>query len=242
MSCPSSPSSTEPRSGSGSSAPTGKASPSKWGRRHSSSGPAAATRSTISPSSFPATASTRRIAGPPSDVAILPDERTGEEVFDFEHWDARALYFHDPAGNIGELVAHRGIGGSGATGPFLASEFIGLSEVGIVGEPASLAEALARELALEVWSGTVGEEGRLAFVGEKARTLILSRAGRPWLPTWRPAEAHPVEIMLVGPGGRRGSACVGGFRPRRRASTARLTGSVHACSPRSGSWSSRSPP
>ena len=35
-------------------------------------------------------------------------------------------------------------------------------------------------------------------MGEKARTLILCRAGRPWLPTGRPAEAHPVEVTLSG--------------------------------------------
>ncbi len=133
-------------------------------------------------------------------LTILPDGDTGEEVFEFENWDAQALYFHDPAGSIGELIAHRGTGEEGATGPFRASELIGFSEVGIVGDPPSLAEALARACALEVWSGTVAEEGRLAFVGEKARTLILARAGRPWLPTWRPAEAHPVEVVLEGRG------------------------------------------
>jgi len=38
----------------------------------------------------------------------------------------------------------------------------------------------------------------LAFVGEKARTLILCRAGRPWLPTGRPAEAWPVDVIVAG--------------------------------------------
>jgi len=132
-------------------------------------------------------------------VDILPDEDTGEAVFDFTNWDAKALYFHDPAGNILELIAHRGMGEAGASGAFAAEELIGISEVGLVGDPPSLAEALERELALEVWSGTVAEEGSLAFVGEKARTLILCRAGRPWLPTGRPAEAHPVEVVLAGP-------------------------------------------
>lgn len=131
-------------------------------------------------------------------VAILPDENTGEEVFDFENWDAQALYFHDPAGSIGELIAHPGIGASGVTGRFHADELLGVSEVGIVGDPSLLADALAQTFALTVWSGSVGEEGRLGFVGEKGRTLILSRAGRPWLPTGRPAEAHPVEIVLTG--------------------------------------------
>lgn len=129
---------------------------------------------------------------------LLPDRETGETVFDFRDWDAQAIYFHDPAGSIVELIAHRGIGESGTTGPFAGAELVGLSEVGIVGDPPSLAAALERELGLEVWDGTVEGEGRLAFVGEKARTLILCRAGRPWLPTGRPAEAHPVEVTLAG--------------------------------------------
>jgi len=133
-------------------------------------------------------------------VAILPDEDTGEEAFDFEHWDAKALYFHDPAGNIGELIAHRGIGESGAAGRFHADELLGFSEVGIVGDPPLLADALAETFALPVWSGSVTGEGRLAFIGDKARTLILSGAARPWLPTRRLAEAHPVEVVLTGVG------------------------------------------
>ena len=129
-------------------------------------------------------------------VDVLPDRETGEAVFDFTNWDAKAFYFHDPAGSIVELIAHHGVGDTGAVGAFSASELLGVSEVGLVGDPPALAEALARELGLEVWSGTVAE-GRLAFVGDKARTLILCRAGRPWLPTGRPAEAHPLEVALV---------------------------------------------
>jgi len=132
-------------------------------------------------------------------VELLPDRETGEPVFDFTNWGAQALYFHDPAGSIVELIAHGGVGEAGATGPFAPGELLGLSEVGIVCDPPSLAARLERELELEVWDGSVQGVGRLAFVGEKARTLILCRAGRPWLPTGRPAEAHPVEVVLFGP-------------------------------------------
>jgi hypothetical protein len=52
---------------------------------------------------------------------------------------------------------------------------------------------------LGLWDGTVDEPGRLAFVAEKARTLILSPVGRGWLPTGRPAEPYPVEVVLSGP-------------------------------------------
>ena len=131
-------------------------------------------------------------------VALLPDRETGDEVFDFTNWNAKACYFHDPAGSIVELIAHRGVAESRTTGTFAATELVGVSEIGIVDDPPAAADALERNLALDVWDGTVEGEGRLAFVGEKARTLILCRAGRPWLPTGRPAEAHPVEVDLSG--------------------------------------------
>lgn len=131
-------------------------------------------------------------------VDLLPDGETGEPVFDFTNWDAEAVYFHDPAGSIVELIAHRGIGEAGATGAFSPAELIGVSEVGIVGDPPTLAESLERDLGVGLWDGTVDGEGRLAFVGEKGRTLILCREGRPWLPTGRPAEAHPVVVVLAG--------------------------------------------
>lgn len=129
---------------------------------------------------------------------LLPDAEMGEPVFDFTNWDAQAIYFHDPAGSIVELIAHHGLGETGATGEFSPSELLGVSEIGLVCDPPSVAAALEQELGLEVWDGTVEGAGRLAFVGVKARTLILCRAGRPWLPTGRLAEAHPVEVELVG--------------------------------------------
>ncbi len=131
-------------------------------------------------------------------VQLLPERRTGDVVFDFPHWDASACYFHDPVGNIVELIAHRAIGGTRATGAFTAAELLGVSELGLVGDPPALARVLERELGLEVWSGDVTGERSLAFVGEQARTLILCRPGRPWLPTERPAEAHPAEVVLAG--------------------------------------------
>lgn len=132
-------------------------------------------------------------------VALLPDGATGEVVFASTAWGSRACYFHDPAGNIVEAIAHAGVGHSGVRGPFAASELLGISELGLVGDTAALASLLGRKLGLELWDGTVEVEGRLAFVGERARTLILSPVGRPWVPTGRAAEVHPVEAMLSGP-------------------------------------------
>ena len=117
-------------------------------------------------------------------------------VFEFENWDAEAVYFHDPAGSIVELIAHHGFEENGRSGPFSADELLGFSELGIVGERKALLRELETE-GLELWSGTVDEPDRLAFVGEKGRTLILAPPGRGWLPTDRPAEPHPVEYVLA---------------------------------------------
>jgi hypothetical protein len=116
------------------------------------------------------------------------DLAAGEEVFDFPAWDAKAFYFHDPAGNIVELIAHLGL-----------EEPAGLSELGLVGDTQAMATEL-RKLGLELWDGTVDEEGRLAFVGERGRTLILAPPGRGWMPTGQPSERHPVEAELSGAG------------------------------------------
>jgi hypothetical protein len=132
-------------------------------------------------------------------AGLLADRETGEVVFDFENWDAQGCYFHDPAGNIVELTAHRGIGRTEATGPFSGAELLGLSELGLVGDRAAMAGVLRVALAMPLWQGTVDEEDRLAFVGEPGRTLILAPSGRGWLPTDRPAELHPVEAVLAGP-------------------------------------------
>ena len=132
-------------------------------------------------------------------TSLLPDSRSGAVVFDFDFWDANACYFHDPAGNIVELIAHRGIEETEAEGDFRGAELVGVSELGLVGDLPTMASALALQVGLELWDGTVEQPGGLAFVGERARTLILAPPGRGWLPTGRPAELHEVDVLFSGP-------------------------------------------
>jgi len=122
------------------------------------------------------------------------------DVFESDDWHSRAVYFHDPAGNILELIAHRGLAENGRSGDFIAEELVGFSELGIVGDPPELLRRL-EAVGLQLWDGTVAEPGRLAFVGEPGRTVILAPVGRGWMPTGRPAEPHPVELVLELDGG-----------------------------------------
>ena len=163
-------------------------------------------------------------------VEVLPDPETGDAVFDFTNWNARACYFHDAAGNIVELIAHRGVEETSAEGEFHWGELVGLSELGLVGEPAAMAGGLS-QLGLDVWDGTLDEPGHLAFVGERARTLILAPPGRGWLPTGRPAERHRVHAVLAGPADREVELEKGLYRIRARSSASTASGS----SPRAAS-------
>jgi catechol 2,3-dioxygenase-like lactoylglutathione lyase family enzyme len=149
---------------------------------------------------------------------LLPDPESGDTVFDFDNWGAYACYFQDPAGNIVELIAHRGVDETDMQGEFRPAELIGLSELGLVGDPPTMCRQLAERLGLDLWDGTVEEPGRLAFVGERARTLILSPPGRNWLPTQRAAEPHAVEALLAG--GLEGEVELHGSRYRIRSAAA----------------------
>jgi hypothetical protein len=119
----------------------------------------------------------------------------GQTTFDFDFWDAKAAYALDPAGNIVEVIAHRGVGDSGASGAFDAGELRGLSELGLVTPRVPAAVQALQQNGLPLWSGSA-DAGRLAFCGAKAHTLIVCSPGRRWLPTDRPAEVHSVRAEI----------------------------------------------
>lgn len=133
-------------------------------------------------------------------------ELDGDPVVRFEDWNAQALYFHDPAGSIVELIAHLDIVGPAcASAPFDASELLGVSEIGlVVQDKRHAATALRAAVGVELWPAAddlaLDDTHDLSFLGRKAHTLILTSPGRGWLPTARPAEVHPVDVVLAGTG------------------------------------------
>jgi hypothetical protein len=124
----------------------------------------------------------------------------GETTFEFDFWNAQACYALDPGDNIVELIAHRELPDeSPVEGPFTADELIGVCELGLVVASRQAAAAELAPLGIELWSGTVDEPGGLAFMGARDGVLILSEAGRGWIPIDRPAEPWPVEVTVAGP-------------------------------------------
>lgn len=130
---------------------------------------------------------------------LLSEPGSNETTFEFTNWNADACYAHDPGGNILELIAHHGLPDDGPdSGPFDATELLGVCEVGLVG-PDTLAMATALEpLGIKLWDGTLDLPGRLAFMGGPDGTLILAPTGRGWMPNGREAEAWTVEVDVAG--------------------------------------------
>jgi hypothetical protein len=126
--------------------------------------------------------------------------RDGETTFEFEFWNAQACYALDPGDNILELIAHRELPDeSPLGGPFGADELLGICELGLVGPDTRAIGAALEALGIDLWSGTLDEPGKLAFMGGRDGVLILSQPGRGWRPTGRPAEIHPVDVTVAGP-------------------------------------------
>jgi hypothetical protein len=136
-----------------------------------------------------------------SRTELLPDRGTGERTFRFEAWNAEACYALDPGDNIVELIAHHKLPEeSPEDGPFGAGELLGVCELGLIGPDTRAMAAALEPLGIGLWDGTLDELGRLAFMGGRDGVLILSRPGRGWMPTGRPAEMHPVDVVVAGPG------------------------------------------
>lgn len=144
-----------------------------------------------------------------ANARLLAEPAGSGTTFEFAEWRARASYFHDPAHNIVELIALAGIGGQASRrASFDPREILGVSEFGLVSDdPPMVARRLAR-LGVEQWNGALAP-GRLAFFGERGRTLIVSPTGRGWLPTGQPARPFPARLRLRGC--RSGSVTVGPY-------------------------------
>ncbi|MED1796426.1 VOC family protein [Brevibacillus nitrificans] len=111
--------------------------------------------------------------------------KDGEEVDTSYMWKGKQVYFEDPEGNIGEVLAFA----ADADALWLSVQEIGLP-VENVNEAAKQLAAIPTEYAQESES--------FSFYGDQHGVFVLVRKSRPWYPTNRPATIHPIEIEVEG--------------------------------------------
>jgi catechol-2,3-dioxygenase len=129
---------------------------------------------------------------------LLPHRETGEPVTHWEHWNAHAIYFEDPAGNIVEFIARHTLDNR-SRGGFDPGDILYASEIGmVVPDVPTAAQTIASQLGVEMY-GAVNEA--FAAVGDENGLFILVTEGRAWWPTQaRLAQAFPEQVVVSSPG------------------------------------------
>lgn len=122
-------------------------------------------------------------------------EKDGADEFRFEDWNADAIYFRDPAGNIAELIARHNLPDD-TPGPFAPSDLLCVSEMGLVAlDVPALVRALRGELGLPAW---LEESDTFSTLGDERGLLIVVQKGRPWFPTDIPASPQSAVVVIEG--------------------------------------------
>jgi len=120
----------------------------------------------------------------------LSDE--GQQIIDFSSWNAKAVYFKDPAGNIVEFIARKDLM-LHSEGPFSIVDIEGVSEIGLpVEEVRSAYEQLHQKTGIEKYSGDY--ERFCATGDEQGLFIIVDQHNKTWYPTDKPAVPSPFEL------------------------------------------------
>jgi len=116
-----------------------------------------------------------------------------EVVFHFENWNAHAIYFIDPAGNIGEFIARHTLKND-APGDFAVPDILCASEIGVVTPDvrATVAE-IEKGVGIETYKSAGND---FAAVGDEQGLFIVVKTGRAWFNSDRKAEVFPAEAVV----------------------------------------------
>ncbi len=114
----------------------------------------------------------------------------GDDIFYFDFWDAHAMYFRDPAGNIGELIARHTLDND-RSGKFSVSDLLCVSEIGTpVENPSDLAAELKTAYNLDAFGSSM-------FIGDENGLFVVVPVDRMWFPDYvLKASVHPTEIYI----------------------------------------------
>lgn len=123
-------------------------------------------------------------------IHILPF--LGNEIVDFNDWNARAIYFYDPAGNIVELIARKNLNIQ-LKGAFTPNAFLHISEIGLpVANVQKTYDLLNQHYGLERYSG---DYTKFCAIGEETGLfIVIDHNQKDWIPNQDKALPFPFEI------------------------------------------------
>ena len=133
------------------------------------------------------------IVTPPIRLTQRPEY--SEDIVYFSHWDAHAIFFYDPAGNIVEFIARHTLGDS-REGDFSLKDVHYISEIGLVTDNVS---ALSRDISISLnLSPYSRQSDRFAALGSEAGLILCFQTGRGAVfGTGRKRAVYPTGIHLA---------------------------------------------
>lgn len=121
----------------------------------------------------------------------LNNEEGDYEVF-FKNWNAHAVYFDDPSGNIVELIARHNLN-NGTDHEFTSGDLLSISEIGIVTDDVIPFVRKLNTINIPNWKE--GSEG-FTPLGDEEGLLIIVKNNRKWFFSEKHAKYHPVEVVI----------------------------------------------
>jgi len=127
-------------------------------------------------------------------------EHDDEDEFEYTSWQATAIYFRDPVGNVGEFIARHAVDNDSSI-PFSGQSIRRVSEIGLVVDSVSAARDLLRARLQPALDLPIWKEGDAQFsaLGDNLGLFILVAEGRTWFPTADArARSAPVQMRIYG--------------------------------------------
>ncbi|MDV2884932.1 ring-cleaving dioxygenase [Alkalihalophilus pseudofirmus] len=125
----------------------------------------------------------------------LNKENGADEVF-FESWNAHALYFEDPSGNIVEFIARHELENE-VDHRFSIEDLLYISEIGIVVDEVVPFVRKLNEIGIPNWKE---DSEALTPAGDEHGLFITVKEGRRWFFTNKEAHFFPLEVSVEGMG------------------------------------------
>jgi catechol-2,3-dioxygenase len=117
----------------------------------------------------------------------------GIDEFDFESWNARAMYFYDPAGNILEFIARKNLNNSSKE-KFSSKSILSISEIGMpVYDVEKYYTEINKKLNIPLFSG---DKKSFAAIGDDNGLMIVVPEKRIWYPNLTEAGIFPVTLII----------------------------------------------
>ena len=134
-------------------------------------------------------------------IELLWMEDYESDIADFKNWNAKSVYFFDPAGNIVELIARFDLKNE-TDESFSSNHFLSISEIGLVFPQDDIDQQVGRIIKETGLSYFLKQPPMPQFkvLGDDEGLFIIVTENRNWYPTTRPSGIFPLEISFENDG------------------------------------------